>query len=181
MKLGYIRVSTDDQNTARQIDGLNGVCDDVLIEQVSAAAKKRPAYESAIARLDAGDTLVVWSLDRAFRSTVDAILEAEKLRERSINFRIMDLEVDTATPIGEFYYTLVAALARLERRTLTERTRQGVEAARRRGKHIGRPRALTSGQVAHAKAEIEAGRQDVAGMAALLNVNRTTLWRALKG
>lgn len=181
MKLGYIRVSTEDQNVDRQIDGLRDQCDELVIEKgVSARAKVRPVYEAAIARLQPGDTFVVWQLDRAFRSTVDAIVEADKLRERGISFKIVTLDIDTGTPSGKMIYTLMAALAEWERSNLIERTRQGIAAAKARGVHTGRPRALTAAQIAHAKQEIDAEKGTVASMANFFQVSRMTMYRALK-
>ena len=143
MKLGYLRVSTEEQRPDRQIDGMRPLCDELHIETCSAVANKRPVFDHILNTLKKGDTLVVWDVDRAFRSTVDAINYAEKLRERGIEFRIVSLGVDTSTADGMLVYTVVAALAEHERKRLSERTKQGLEAARRRGKRIGRPRKLT--------------------------------------
>lgn len=82
MKIGYIRVSTDQQSHQRQLDGLQSHCDEVHCETVSAVKKKRPVYQKVLRKLRKGDTLVVWDLDRAFRSTIDALTEVEKLRGR---------------------------------------------------------------------------------------------------
>ncbi|MDA0240604.1 MAG: recombinase family protein [Proteobacteria bacterium] len=179
MKLGYIRVSTDDQMTARQIDRLKAICDEVVIETVSAAARSRPVYKAVLQRLSAGDSFVIWDLDYAFRSTVDALLEAEKLRERRVHFQIANLNVDTATPEGELYYTIVAAFARFERRTLIRRTKEGLEVAKKRGTRLGRPPALSVEQIAHARAQLDSGAETVGGMASVLKVDRGTLRRAL--
>ncbi len=180
MKYGYIRVSKDDQNTARQVDGLKKLCDKLNIEKIGATAKERPKFEKLLSRLKKGDTLAVWSLDRAFRSTVDAIQQADKLRERGINFMIVDLNVDTSTPSGMLVYSVMAAMAQFERENLIERTTQGLEAAKKRGVRLGRPPALSPVQIAKAKKEINAGRESVASMAALFRVDRSTLFRALK-
>lgn len=148
MKIGYLRVSTEEQRPDRQLDGLKDLCDEVHLEKLSAASKKRPVYQKILKKLKAGDTLVVWDLDRAFRSTVDALLESEKLRQRGIEFQIVTLNVDTSTPSGELIYTVMAAFAQFERQNLIKRTREGMAAARRRGKHIGRPYKLDSRDVA---------------------------------
>ena len=101
-----------------------------------------------------GDTLVVWDLDRAFRSTIDALLEADMLRERGVQFQIVSLNVDTSEPFGELIYTFMAALGQFERKNLIKRTKEGMAAAKRRGKHIGRPFKLTPGAVSGAYSEI---------------------------
>lgn len=140
MKIGYLRVSTQDQSHQRQIDSLNTICDRLYTETLSATSKKRPVFEKVLRKLKLGDTLVVHDLDRAFRSTIDALNHAESLRERGVNFQILSLNVDTGTPAGRFVYTVMAAQSQLEREILSKRTKEGMAAAKRRGKHIGRPR-----------------------------------------
>ena len=77
-KIGYLRVSTEDQKPDRQIDGLKNLCDEIHIEKISATAKKRPVFEKVIKKLNAGDSLVVWALDRAFRSTLECLIRGRK-------------------------------------------------------------------------------------------------------
>ncbi|WP_282012572.1 recombinase family protein [Nitrospina watsonii] len=178
--MGYLRVSTEEQRPDRQLDGLKGLCDEVHLEKLSATSKKRPVYQKILKKLKAGDTLVVWDLDRAFRSTVDALLESEKLRQRGIEFQIVTLNVDTSTPSGELIYTVMAAFAQFERQNLIKRTREGMAAARRRGKHIGRPYKLDSRDVAHAHAKIHAGKSTIMGMARELGCSRSTLSHAFQ-
>lgn len=178
MKVGYLRVSTHDQNLDRQADGLDTLCDELHVETVS-AVKKRPVYDAVITSLKAGDTLVVWDLDRAFRSTIDALLEAEKLRERGIEFQIVTLNVDTSTPAGELVYTVMAAYAQFERKNLIERTKQGMEAARKRGAIIGRPRKLTDKQIKTASADVDARKTTITRRAKQLGVCRDTLSKAI--
>lgn len=178
MNIGYLRVSTKAQNIHRQMDGLNAICDMLHVETVS-AVKKRPVYDAVIASLKPGDTLVVWDLDRAFRSTIDALLEAEKLRERGIAFRIVTLNVDTSTPAGELVYTVMAAYAQFERKTLIQRTKQGLEAARRRGKRLGRPPKLSAAQIRRAYADVDARHTTITHRARQLGVCRDTLGKAM--
>ncbi len=138
-KLGYIRTSTDEQLTDRQIDRLQGICDKVYIEDgVSAVRKKRPVYDEVMAALQSGDVFVVSSLDRAFRSSLDALSELEKLHRRDIQFSSLSQNFDTTTPEGKFFYTLAAALATWERDILSQRTKEGLAAARKRGVKLGR-------------------------------------------
>lgn len=176
----YLRVSTPDQKTDRQILGLQEVCDELHVEHLSAVAKDRPVFDALIASLKQGDTLVVWDLDRAFRSTVDAILTAEALRARCIHFRIISLQVDTTTAEGELFYTILAGFAQYERRIIARRTREGMEAARRKGKIIGRPRALCAGTVRDAHSWIAETSYPHRYVAALLGVSRSTLQRAFR-
>lgn len=172
----YLRVSTPDQNTDRQAHGLREVCDTLHIEHVSAVAKTRPIFDALIPRLRQGDTFVVWDLDRAFRSTVDAILTAEALRARGVHFQIISMQVDTATPEGKLFYTVLAGFAQYERRIIARRTVEGMEAARRKGRVIGRPRSLSPQIVRDAYDWIA----ETNYVAALLGVSRVTLQRAFK-
>ena len=181
MRLGYIRTSTDAQLTARQIDGLKEHCDEIVIEEgVSAASKRRPVYNAALETLRPGDTFVVWDLDRAFRSTVDAIQQMERMQEHGVEFKIVTLNIDTGCPAGRLVYTIVAAMAQWERDMLRKRTREGLAAARKRGKRIGRPPKLTDEQLEEARAEIEAGRTTITAAARCLGLKPWSLSRALK-
>lgn len=180
MKIGYLRVSLDSQKEDRQEDGLKALCDELYVEKISAASKARLVYQQVIAKLQAGDTLIVWDLDRAFRSTVDALLEVEKLRQRGIEFQIVNLNVDTATPSGELIYTVMAAFAQFERRNLIVRTKEGMAAARLRGKHIGRPHKLHLEEVILAHSRIKAGAATISDMAGQFGCSRETLAQAIK-
>jgi DNA invertase Pin-like site-specific DNA recombinase len=178
-RIGYLRISTEEQRPDRQIDGLKAICDALHIEIISATAKKRLVYDTVIASLKSGDTLVVWDLDRAFRSTVDALLEAEKLRSRGIAFQIVTLNVDTSTPTGELLYTVIAAFAQYERQILIKRTKEGMQAARNRGAAIGRPRKLTPDQIATAHHDVSSRRTTIVARAKKLGVCRDTLSKAI--
>lgn len=179
MKAGYLRVSTEEQRPDRQIDGLKSCCDELHIEKVSACAKSRPVYETLIEKLRPGDALVVWSIDRAFRSTRDALDEVEKLLARGVHFHNVSLNVDTGTPDGMLVFTVLAAMAQWERETIRRRTREGMEAARKRGKQIGRPRKLTDKQIAVAMREHEKKGRAKDEIAQRLGVSTRTLARRL--
>jgi len=179
-RIGYMRVSTKSQSTDRQAAGLRNHCDELCFEYVSAVAKSRPVFEEVISNLRAGDTFVVWDLDRAFRSTVDAILTAEKLRSRNIRFKIISMHVDTATPEGDLFYTVMAGFAQYERRIISRRTKEGIAVARRKGKQIGRPRSLNPETVRDAYLWIAENNYPCRYAAALLGVSRVTLQRGFK-
>lgn len=180
MKIGYLRVSLESQKEDRQEDGLKAICDELYVEKMSGARKDRPVYQQVVSRLRPGDTLVVWDLDRAFRSTVDALLEAEKLRHRGIGFQIVNLNIDTATPSGELIYTVMAAFAQFERSNLIKRTKEGMAAARLRGKHIGRPRKLNLDEVLLAHAKVQAGEATITELAEQFDCSRETLAQAMR-
>jgi len=180
MKIGYLRVSTEEQNADRQVDALKPLCDEVFIEKLSATAPKRPVFDHVMWKLKKGDTLIVWDLDRAFRSTVDAILQEQRLREKGIAFKIISLNVNTAEPAGEFAYSIMAAAAQLERRMISKRTKEGLAAARKRGVQLGRRPKLTADQVKQARDKLCAGTHTQASIATMLDVHPRTLARALK-
>jgi len=180
MKIGYLRVSTEEQNVDRQIDALKPLCDQVFIEKLSATAPKRPIFDRVMALLKSGDTLVVWDLDRAFRSTVDAILQEKHLRERGITFEIISLNVNTAEPAGEFAYSVMAAAAQLERRMISKRTKEGLAAARKHGVTLGRKPKLSKRQIIQAKEKLKASSHTQAELAALYGVHPRTLARAIQ-
>lgn len=179
-KIAYIRVSTSEQRHDRQMAGLVALCDELHLETLSACSAKRPVYDRVIRALKPGDMLVVWDLDRAFRSVVDALTEAEKLRARGVHFQIANLSIDTTTPAGIFVYTMLSALAEFERRTLSQRTKEGLAAARARGSRIGRPPTMTARQVSDARTRIETDGQSRSVVAREMGVPRWTLSRALK-
>ena len=181
-KLGYIRTSTDKQLTDRQVHQLREICDQVFMEDgVSAVRKKRPVYEQVMKALEPGDIFVVSSLDRAFRSSLDALSELEKLHQQDIQFQSLSQNFDTTTPDGKFLYTLAAALATWEREILSMRTKEGLEAARRRGKTLGRPRKLSPQQVAQARHSLETDfYSSMAELAQSFHVHERTLIRALE-
>lgn len=179
-RVGYLRVSTDGQRHDRQFDGLTQSCDRLHVETASAGNCRRPVYEAVIRRLKPGDTLVVWDLDRAFRSVVDAVTQAEKLHARGVELQIVNLQLDTRTPAGMLVYTVLSACAEFERRMIRQRTREGLAAARLRGKRLGRPRKLSSDQLKSARARLAYPHASAAAVAKELGVARWTLMRSLK-
>ena len=178
--IGYLRVSKPQQRHDRQYDGLEGLCDELHVEQISGAGKSRPIYDGVIAGLRPGDLLVVLDLDRAFRSAADALNEIEKLHAQGINIHIANFHVDTSTPTGYFIYTVMSGLAEFERRTLSQRTKEGLEAARRRGKRLGRPAKVTDRQIRAAKRRYDRGSDTLTDLAAGLGIHPWTLTRRIK-
>lgn len=182
MKIGYARVSTDDQSLSLQRDALAAAgCAEVFEDQgISGVAACRPGLEAALARIGAGNALVVWKLDRLGRSLPHLIEVVRQLGERGAGFASVSEAIDTTTAGGKLVFHIMGALAEFERSLIVERVTAGIAAAKKRGKHVGRPRKLTPEQVAHAQAAIAGGLQTAAGMAELLGVDHSTLWRALR-
>ena len=179
-RIGYMRVSTRDQREDRQAEGLHAVCDRLYLEKISAAAAHRPVFREVLDCLRPGDTLVVWDFDRAFRSTLEALTTAEGLRARGVFFQVVSLGIDTGTDEGELVCTMLAGIAQYERRLIARRTRQGMEAARNRGRPIGRPRRLSDNTVREAHEAVTGDGLPCRYVAALLGVSRITLQRAFR-
>ena len=181
MKIGYARISTDEQSLDLQWDVLTGAgCKQVFEDKgILGTASKRPGLDAALAAVGPGDVLMVWKLDRLGRSLPHLIETVRQLGERGAGFASLSEAIDT-TIGGKLILHIFGALAEFERALIVERVNAGMTAAKRRGKHVGRPRKLTAEQVAHAREVIDAGLQTPAGMAALLGVDHTTLWRAMR-
>lgn len=175
-----MRVSTQEQCPDRQVDGLRDRCSELCLETLSAVSPRRPVFEAIIDRLRPGDTLVVWDLDRAFRSVLDAVTQAERLRQKGVEFEIVSLQIDTATPAGMLVYTIMSAIAEFERRLLAQRTREGLASARLRGARLGRPRKLNDGQLEQARAILDAREGTTASVAQSFGVAPWTLTRSLQ-
>jgi DNA invertase Pin-like site-specific DNA recombinase len=182
MKIGYARVSTGDQNLHLQLDALaDAGCEKFFNDAgISGARESRPGLDEALAALQPGDTLTVWRLDRLGRTLPHLITTVHDLGSRGIGFHSITEAIDTTTAGGELLFHIMGALAQFERRLIGERTRAGIEAARRRGKHLGRPPELSPETIAFARKTIERGEQSVTGMAEVLNVHRVTLHKALR-
>ncbi len=181
MQIGYARVSTEEQNLEPQRQALAAAgCAEIFEDLgVSGAAGDRPGLDAALARLGAGDSLVVWKLDRLGRSLGHQIGLIDRLGRAGVGFRSLSEAIDTATAGGKLVFHLMGALAEFERALIAERTVAGMAAAKRRGTHVGRPRALTVAQVGHARRVVSSGQETIVGMAAVLGVDAKTLRRAL--
>ena len=180
MKYGYARTSTDDQTTALQLAALRSArCTHIFEDKgISGATANRPALARCLKTLRAGDSIIVWKLDRLARSLADLIAILDGLRDRGVRFQSLTESIDTQTPTGRAMWQMIGILAELERSIIAERTRAGMQAARRRGVKFGRKPKLSPAQLDHARELIARGeaRQYVAD---LLNVGRATLYRAL--
>lgn len=184
MMIGYARVSTEDQSLALQLDALRGAgCEAVHHDQgITGAATQRPGLTAALAACSAGDVLVVWKLDRLGRSLLHLVQLVEDLKGRGVGLKVLTGEgatIDTTRPEGRMILAVFAAMAEFERDLIRERTSAGMQAAKRRGRHVGRPRKLTPDRLAHAVDLIEGGKER-ADVAALLGVGVATLRRALR-
>ena len=157
MLIGYARVSTADQDLSLQLDALQAAsCERVFTDTASGAKAERPGLTDALRYLRAGDSLVVWKLDRLGRNMKGLIDLAADLEQRQINLKSLTDGLDTSTPAGRFFFHMMAALAVMERELIQERTMAGLIAARRAGKKGGRPKALTDSKLKAARTLLEA-------------------------
>lgn len=180
MKFGYARISTVDQNADLQKDALKAAgCTKILTEQISGASAKRPKLDKLLASLNAGDVLTVWRLDRLGRSLPHLIEVVRDLDAKGAHFQSLTEGIDTTTAQGRLTFHLMGALAEFERSLIVERTQAGLQAARKRGVRIGRPKALTSAQIKHAQRLVDSGERPSA-IAQTLGVSRATLYRTLQ-
>lgn len=176
---GYVRISTGDQTEHGQVDALRHAgASEIVVEQASGVGD-RPRLDALVRSLRQGDALMVTEVSRLSRTTAEVLLLADELREGGVNLRILNLGIDTATPAGGLVLTMMAGLARFERQLLRERQRRGIEAARQRGKHLGRPPLLTA---AHAKTAIDrlVAGETVAALAHEWRVSDRTVSRLVK-
>jgi DNA invertase Pin-like site-specific DNA recombinase len=182
MFIGYARVSTQDQDLALQLDALGEAgCGRVFTEKASGAQRDRPQLQAALEYMRAGDTLVVWKLDRLARSLKQLIETVELLGERNIGLRSLTEAIDTTTSGGRLVFHLFASLAEFERSIIRDRTLAGLAAARARGRMGGRPRSLGPQDLTVAKALLRDPEITMDQVAQRLGVAPATLYRHLPG
>jgi DNA invertase Pin-like site-specific DNA recombinase len=158
MRIGYARVSTDEQSLDLQLDALKKVgCKRVFTDKASAAKGERPGLAEAVSHLRPGDLLVIWKLDRLGRTVKGLVDFVADLQGRGVQFRSLTDGIDTTTPAGRFFFHVMASLVQMERELLAERTRAGLAAARRRGRVGGRKRRMTPGKVESARKLLRGG------------------------
>lgn len=183
MKIGYVRTSADEQSSAFQKDALRAAgCAYIFADDgISGGtdAMSLDGFREALDSLEPGATLCVWKLDRLGRSLSKIVSTIESIKALDVEFVSLSDDIDTTTVHGRTFWQITSMFAELERGLIQERIREGLAAAKSRGKRLGRPPALTPDQIIHARREIEAGRETRGGMARLLGVDRGTLRRAL--
>ena len=174
-------MSTADQDLAPQLDVLRAKgCEPIYSEHASGQHADRPELAQAMKALRAGDTLVVWRLDRLGRSLPDLIATVNELASRGIAFESVTEAIDTTTASGKLVFNIFASLADFERHLIGERTRAGLAAGRARGRMGGRPPALTSRQLREARLLLTDPDATVTAVAERYGVSRTTLYKGLR-
>ena len=177
MLIGYARVSTQDQNFELQIDALNKAgCSKIFDDKISGNRAERPGLTKALEQLRAGDTLVVWKLDRLGRSVKNLVDLVAALHIQGVHLHSLTDSINTGTPSGCFFFHVMASLAEMERELTVERTRTGLEVARKLGRIGGRKRQMTDSKIDSAKKLLSNGvpPRDVAKD---LGVSVPTLYR----
>jgi DNA invertase Pin-like site-specific DNA recombinase len=181
MMLGYARVSTSEQDTAVQVSALkSGGCGKIFHEKMSGGRWDRPELHRLIDQLREGDILVVSRLDRLSRSLRDVLTIMERIHEANAGFRSLTEAIDTTTAPGRMMMQMVGAFAEFERAMLRERTKAGLDAARKAGRIGGRRPKLRALQQAEIVEMVSKGAKTAADAARLFNVHPATVARILK-
>ena len=179
MLIGYARVSTQDQNLTLQREALiNAGCEKVFEDKVSGTRADRPGLSKTLEMLREGDTLVVWKLDRLGRSVKQLVDMVSELNKQGIQFKSLTDSIDTGTTSGRFFFHVMASLAEMERELTIERTRAGLEVAKKLGRKGGRKPKMTDSKIESAKKLLSSGVPPKE-VAKSLGVSVSTLYRWL--
>ena len=179
MILGYARVSTEDQHLDAQLAALEAAgAGRVFAEKISGSRPARPELERLIDQLRPGDVVVVTKYDRLSRSLQDLLGIVARIQAAGAGFRSLAEDIDTTTPAGRLVFHVFASIAQFERERIAERTREGLAAARRRGRVGGRPPALSPEQRAEVRRLRDDDRRSIAELARLFRVSQNTIRRA---
>lgn len=180
MRIGYARVSTEDQTLDLQRDALKRAkCGEIYEERATGKNAARPQLEGCLKGLREGDTLIVWRLDRLGRNLADLVGAVAELERRGIHFESLTEKIETGSPAGRLVFHVFAALAEFERNLIRERTVAGLTAARARGRKGGRPSKLSPKEIKTIRALLKTAEIPVAEIAARFGVARSTLYRAV--
>jgi DNA invertase Pin-like site-specific DNA recombinase len=178
MIIGYARVSTSDQNLDAQLDQLRDAgAEKVFEEKVTGTKRNRPQLDALLSQLRKKDIVVVTKYDRLARSLKDLLEIVEVIRGHGAGFRSLAEDIDTTTSAGRLVFHVFASIAEFERDRISERTREGLDAARKRGRVGGRPSALSPDQKAEVRKMLDDGR-GIPEVARLFKVSQMTVRRA---
>lgn len=187
MRIGYGRVSTSDQHPEAQRDALDEAgCDRVFVDKLSGKLASRPELDKALAAVREGDHLVITKLDRLGRSLRNLMDIGDDLRQRGVQLAVLDQGIDTSTPVGQMFFHILGAVAEFEHSLMVERTKQGLEAARARGRTGGqkpklRPRQIKLAQEMYDELGPDGKRKHtVQEIANEFGVSRPTIYRHLE-
>jgi len=179
MIIGYARVSTDDQNLDAQTDALKAAgAERIFSDKNSGARRDRPELGAMLDQLRPGDVVVVAKYDRLVRSLRDLLDLVEIIKDRGAGFRSLAEDIDTTTPAGRLVFHVFASIAQFERERIAERTKEGLQAAKARGRIGGRPPALTADQKAEVRRMRDDEQRTISEIARLFKVSERTVRRA---
>ena len=182
LRIGYARVSTDDQKLDLQMQALErACCDRIFIDKgLSGGSGDRPGLNEMISNFEPGDTLVVWRLDRLGRSLTNLIQLMETLGKQGIHFFSLSENIDTSSSGGRLVFHMMAALAEFERNLISERTKAGMEAARQNGRRLGRPPCLEGERLHAAILAVTENGAPVERVAQRFGISSRSLRRAMR-
>jgi len=179
MIIGYARVSKDDQNLDAQTDALQAAgAERIFADKISGSMRKRPELDKLLDQVRPGDVIVVAKYDRLARSLRDLLDIVDTIKNRHAGFRSLAEDIDTTTPAGRLVFHVFASIAQFERERISERTREGLQAAKARGRVGGRPPALTTAQKTEARRMRDDEQRSISEIARLFKVSERTVRRA---
>lgn len=179
--VGYARVSTSEQNLNLQLDALQKAgCKKIFEEKMSGALTSRPELDKCFSYLRRGDTLVVYRLDRLGRGMKDLVALINQIKERGIGFKSLTENIDTTSATGELIFHIFASLAQFERRLILERTKAGIEAARKRGVTGGRPKKLAQSEADKLRKMYLEGNVTVRQLCKIFSISTRTLYKTIQ-
>ena len=179
MIIGYARVSTDDQSLDSQTDALSAAgAEKVFADRISGSKRARPELDRMLEQLRSGDVVTVAKYDRLARSLKDLLEIVEMIRDRGAGFRSLAEDIDTTTPAGRLVFHVFASIAQFERERISERTKEGLASARKRGRIGGRPPALSAAQRDEVRRMRDEEHRTVSEIARLFEVSERTVRRA---
>lgn len=178
--IGYGRISTADQNASSQEDALKGAGAELMfIDTFTGTKSSRPQLDRMKEQLRSGDTIIITRLDRLGRSTKDLLNLVSELDDIGVNLQVLEQNINTSTPDGKLFFTMIAAFAEFEREIMRSRTIDGLAAARARGRKGGRRPAMSQSKIDTAK-KMYAEGVFVKEISEILGVSRPTIYRALE-
>lgn len=184
MKRGYIRVSTLQQRIDRQEDKLKDEVDVLYVDRSTGSSRKgREELEQMLVDLNPGDEVIILSIDRLARSTLDLLNIVEEIKKTGASLRSLHeswLDTREDNPSGEFMLTIMGGLAEMERKQINKRVQEGIEVAKKKGVKFGRPKANRD-RVSHALDLYDSGSYTVKEIERLTGISKSTLYRRIKG
>ena len=179
MVFGYGRVSTKDQNSARQREALQNKCNVYFEDKLSGRNMDRPEFQKMIEQLRPGDSVMVVSIDRLGRNLKELVELSSKLKDMGVNIVALNQGIDTSSKMGQLFYNFIALMSEMELMFIQERQREGIELAKQNGRYKGRPLKKLDGWEQLSK-EVAQNKLSVDRACQLLKISRSTFYRRKK-